>query len=86
MVELLTDTAAKKKAAPAQIAMAWLLAQRSWIVPIPGTTNPDRLVENIGAADIELTKRELVDINRVAAEIRLQGDRYPEELAKLTGR
>lgn len=86
MIELLTSMAARKKATPAQIALAWLLAQKPWIIPIPGTTNPDRLVENMGAADLELTAGELSDINAAAAKIQLQGDRYPEELAKLTGR
>ena len=86
MIELLTDMAAGKKATPAQIALAWLLAQKPWIVPIPGTTNAGRLIENIGAADLELTAGELADINIAASKIQLQGDRYPEELSKLTGR
>lgn len=86
MLELLTDMASRKKATPAQIALAWLLAQKQWIVPIPGTTNRERLVENIGAAEIELSATELADINAAAAKIKLQGERYPEELSKLTGR
>lgn len=86
MVELLSDTASQKSATTAQIALAWILAQRPWIVPIPGTTNPERLIENIGAADITLTPDELANITTAASKVELQGDRYPEELAKLTGR
>lgn len=86
MVELLSDTASQKSATTAQIALAWILAQRPWIVPIPGTTNPERLTENIGAADITLTPDELANITTAASKVELQGDRYPEELAKLTGR
>lgn len=86
MVELLKQVASQKSATPAQIALAWILAQKPWIVPIPGTTNPDRLVENINAAAIELTQSELAEITTAASKIQLQGDRYPEALAQLTGR
>ncbi len=86
MVELLKQVASQKSATPAQIALAWILAQKNWIVPIPGTTNPDRLVENINAAAIELTSSELAEITTAASKIQLQGDRYPEALAQLTGR
>jgi Predicted oxidoreductases (related to aryl-alcohol dehydrogenases) len=86
MIELLTSMAKSKNATPAQIALAWLLAQKPWIVPIPGTTNAGRLTENIKSADLELTPAELNDVNTAASKIQLQGDRYPEELSKLTGR
>lgn len=86
MIELLTAMAATKNATPAQVALAWLLAQKPWIVPIPGTTNAGRLKENIKAADVELTAIELNDISTAASKVQLQGDRYPEELSKLTGR
>ncbi len=86
MVDLLADIAAQKKATPAQIALAWLLAQKPWIVPIPGTTKRHRLEENIGAANVELTPDDLAAIESAAAKIEVQGDRYPEALEKLTGR
>ncbi len=86
VVELLTKVAIQKKATPAQVALAWLLAQKPWIVPIPGTTKLSRLEENAGAASLELSADELRDINEAASKIQLQGDRYPEHLAKLTGR
>ncbi|BDG10035.1 aldo/keto reductase [Anaeromyxobacter paludicola] len=86
LLGLLGQLAARKKATPAQIALAWLLAQRPWIVPIPGTTKPGRLDENLGAAAVELTPDDLRDIDRAAAEIPLQGARYPEHLEQLTGR
>ena len=86
LVELLKAMAKRKQATPAQIALAWLLAQRPWIVPIPGTTKLHRLEENIGAAEIELTAEDLRDIDRAAAGIRVQGARYPEALQKLVGR
>lgn len=86
MVELLKQVASQKNVTPAQIALAWILAQKPWIVPIPGTTNPDRLVENIGAAAIDLTHAELAEITTAASKIQLQGDRYPEALAQLTGK
>ncbi len=86
MVDLLGGIADRKKATPAQIALAWLLAQKPWIVPIPGTTKLHRLEENIGAAAIELTADDLREIEDAAAEITVQGARYPEKLEQLTGR
>jgi aryl-alcohol dehydrogenase-like predicted oxidoreductase len=86
VVELLGAIAAQKNATPAQIALAWLLAQKPWIVPIPGTTKLHRLEENIGAANIELTPEDLHEIDRAASQIEVQGERYPEALEKLTGR
>jgi len=86
LVELLRKIAERKKATPAQIALAWLLAQKPWIVPIPGTTKLHRLEENIGAAAIELTPDDLSEINRAASKITVQGARYPEHLERLTGR
>jgi aryl-alcohol dehydrogenase-like predicted oxidoreductase len=85
LVDLLGTIAAQKKATAAQIALAWLLVQKPWIVPIPGTTKPNRLLENIGAAEVELTPRELGDIQSALENIRVVGDRYPEELEKRTG-
>ena len=78
--------AERKQATPAQIALAWLLAQKPWIVPIPGTTKLDRLDENIGAVDLELSSDDLREIESAAAEITVQGSRYPEHLQKLVGR
>jgi aryl-alcohol dehydrogenase-like predicted oxidoreductase len=86
LVDLLARVAAQKKATPAQIALAWLLAQNSWIVPIPGTTKLNRLEENIGAAAIELTPDDLREIESAASKITLQGARYPEKLEQMTGR
>jgi aryl-alcohol dehydrogenase-like predicted oxidoreductase len=86
LIELLRKIAARKQATPAQIALAWLLAQKPWIVPIPGTTKPERLVENIGATAIELTAADLRDIEIAASKITVQGARYPERLEQLTGR
>ena len=85
-VELLREVAEKKKATPAQIALAWLLAQKPWIVPIPGTTKPHRLEENLGAAAIQLTADELRETGRAAAQIEMRGARYPEHLQKMVGR
>ena len=85
-VEWLTKFAERKQATPAQIALAWLLAQKPWIVPIPGTTKQHRLEENIGATAIELTTDDLREIDRVAAQITVHGDRYPEHLEQMTGR
>jgi aryl-alcohol dehydrogenase-like predicted oxidoreductase len=85
-VELLETMARKKKATPAQIALAWLLAQKPWIVPIPGTTKLSRLEENMGADSIELTAEDLRAIDSGATKIPVQGERYPEHLEKLTGR
>ena len=85
-VDLLARIAKEKKATPAQIALAWLLAQRPWIVPIPGTTKLSRLEENLGAVEVELGAEELEDIDRAAKKIHVEGDRYPEHLEKMTGR
>jgi aryl-alcohol dehydrogenase-like predicted oxidoreductase len=86
LVDLIKKVATEKKATPAQIAIAWLLAQKPWIVPIPGTTKLERLIENLGAVDIDLTHEELRDINSALSEIAIAGDRYPKELEKRTGR
>ena len=86
LVNLLGEIAKQKNATPAQIALAWLLAQRPWIVPIPGTTKLHRLEENIGAAVIELTPDDLREIDSAASKITVQGARYPEEMEKMTGR
>ena len=86
MVELISSVAAKKNATPAQIALAWLLAQKPWMVPIPGTTKLHRLEENLGAAEIVLTQQDLQEIDDTASKIPVQGARYPEALERLTGR
>jgi aryl-alcohol dehydrogenase-like predicted oxidoreductase len=86
LVDLLTSIAATKNASPAQIALAWLLAQKPWIVPIPGTTKVQRLRENVGAAAVELSSEELRRIRDALAHIEVQGDRYPPHLAARTGR
>src|SRR5271157_3634628 len=86
LVDLLGAIAERKKATPAQIALAWLLAQKSWIVPIPGTTKLHRLDENIGAAAVELTADDLREIESAASRITVQGARYPEHLEQMTGR
>jgi len=86
LVDLLGEIARRKKATPAQIALAWLLAQKPWIVPIPGTTKLHRLEENIGAASIELTSDDLREIENAASNITVQGARYPEKLEQMTGR
>ena len=85
LVDLLGRIAKRKNATPAQIALAWLLAQKPWIVPIPGTTKLNRLEENIGAAAVELSSDDLRDIDSAAAKIKLEGARYPERLEKMTG-
>jgi aryl-alcohol dehydrogenase-like predicted oxidoreductase len=85
LLDLLGTIAERKKATSAQIALAWLLAQKPWIVPIPGTTKPNRLDENIGAADVNLTADDLREIEDAASRIEVQGARYPEELEKRTG-
>jgi aryl-alcohol dehydrogenase-like predicted oxidoreductase len=85
-VDLLDTIAKQKNATPAQIALAWLLAQKPWIVPIPGTTKLSRLDENIGAVSIELTPDDLRDIDSATATVSVEGDRYPEHLEKMTGR
>ena len=86
VVHLLAEIAERKQATPAQIALAWLLAQKPWIVPIPGTTKLVRLEENIGAAAIELTPDDLREIDSTASRITVQGARYPEHLEQMTGR
>jgi aryl-alcohol dehydrogenase-like predicted oxidoreductase len=86
VVDLLSDIARRKNATPAQIALAWLLAQKPWIVPIPGTTKLKRLEENIGAAAIELTRDDLREIDAASSKITVQGARYPEHLEQMTGR
>jgi len=85
LVDLLGVIAGRKKATPAQIALAWLLAKKPWIVPIPGTTKPERLAENIRAASVELTPNDLSEIETAASKLTVQGARYPERLEKLTG-
>jgi aryl-alcohol dehydrogenase-like predicted oxidoreductase len=85
LVSLLMSIAVEKEATAAQIALAWLLARKPWIVPIPGTTRLDRLEENIAAASLELTHQDLLQIDEAAAEITIEGDRYPERLERLTG-
>ena len=86
LVDLLSRVAERKKATPAQIALAWLLAQKPWIVPIPGTTKAQRLEENIGAAAVELTSDDLREIDDAASTITVQGARYPESMQRMTGR
>ncbi|RII27648.1 MAG: aldo/keto reductase [Geobacter sp.] len=86
LVDLLGRIAAQKKATPAQIALAWLLAQKPWIVPIPGTTRLERLDENIGAVELQLTSDDLREIDSAAVRIKVEGARYPEKLEQLTGR
>jgi aryl-alcohol dehydrogenase-like predicted oxidoreductase len=86
LVDLLAKVAERKKATPAQIALAWLLAQKPWIVPIPGTTKRHRLEENLGAANVELTADDLREIESAASKITVQGARYPEHLEQMTGR
>jgi len=85
LVDLLGKIAERKKATPAQIALAWLLAQKPWIVPIPGTRKLERLDENLGAVSVELTSDDLRDIDSAASKIKVEGDRYPERLERMTG-
>jgi aryl-alcohol dehydrogenase-like predicted oxidoreductase len=85
-VDVLRRIAEQKKATPSQIALAWLLAQRPWIVPIPGTTKLYRLKQNIRAANRQLTAHDLVEIERAACAITVKGERHPEELVATTGR
>jgi len=85
LIELLGRIAQRKNATPAQIALAWLLAQKPWMVPIPGTTKLNRLEENIGAVSIQLTPEDLRDIDAAASQIKVEGARYPERLEKMTG-
>jgi aryl-alcohol dehydrogenase-like predicted oxidoreductase len=86
MIDLLRKIAERKKATPAQIALAWLMAQKPWIVPIPGTRKLERLDENIGAVALELTSDDLREIDSAASKITVQGARYPEKLEQMTGR
>jgi aryl-alcohol dehydrogenase-like predicted oxidoreductase len=86
LVDLVGKVAERKKATPAQVALAWLLAQKPWIVPIPGTTKLNRMEENIGAAEVELTPADLNEIDDAASKITVHGARYPENLERLTGR
>jgi aryl-alcohol dehydrogenase-like predicted oxidoreductase len=86
LVDRLASIAAAMKVTPAQIALSWLLAQKPWIVPIPGTTKPHRLKENLGAADVELTAEDLVRIRSALGEVKVEGDRYPPHLAARVGR
>ena len=85
LVDLVRDVAARKGATPAQVALAWLLAQKPWIVPIPGTTKLHRLEENLGATAVELTPEDLREIDNVASRIPLRGERLPESVLKMTG-
>ena len=86
LVDLLNRVAKQKKATPAQIALAWLLAQKPWIVPIPGTTKLNRLEENIGASSIELTEDDFREIKNAASEIKIEGERYPQNLQRAVNR
>ena len=86
LVDLLAKTGSRKEATPAQIALAWLLARKSWIIPIPGTTKLSRLEENIGALEVKLTPADLDEIENAASQIVIQGARYPERLEQITGR
>jgi aryl-alcohol dehydrogenase-like predicted oxidoreductase len=86
LVDMIGSFAQKKKATPAQIALAWLLAQKPWIVPIPGTTKRHRLEENVGAVNVQLSHEDLRELDMAASKIAVQGARYPEELQKLVGR
>ena len=86
LVDLLGETAARKRITPAQLALAWLLAKKPWIVPIPGTTKRHRLEENVGAASVELSSEDLREIDQASSRITVQGARYPEQLQRLVGR
>jgi aryl-alcohol dehydrogenase-like predicted oxidoreductase len=86
LVDIIQAFAAQKRATPAQIALAWLLAQKPWIVPIPGTTRLHRLEENIGSTLVELTANDLQELNRATAKITVEGDRYPPDLERMTYR
>jgi aryl-alcohol dehydrogenase-like predicted oxidoreductase len=84
LIDIIESFASEKSATPAQIALAWLLARKPWIVPIPGTTKPRRLEENLGATTIELSADEVQELDRATTQIRVQGDRYPEEMERMT--
>ncbi len=86
MVDLLKQIAQRQNATPAQIALAWLLAQKPWIVPIPGTTKIHRLEENIGSASLQLTREDIDEINSAALKIPIQGERLPESILKMSYR
>ena len=86
LVDMVIQLAAKKMVTPAQIALGWLLAQKPWIVPIPGTTKLERLIENLGAVQVTLTPEEMTEIGSACSKIQVQGDRYAESSAKLIDR
>jgi len=86
LVDMVKSVATRKGATPAQIALAWLLAQQPWIVPIPGTTKLRRLEENLGAVDLELTSGDLAEIHAEVSKIKVEGERLPEAALKMTGR
>jgi aryl-alcohol dehydrogenase-like predicted oxidoreductase len=86
LVDMVKTVAERKSATPAQVALAWLLAQMPWIVPIPGTTKLHRLQENIGAVNVEFTEADLNQIDEASSKLKLQGARLPEEMLKMTGR
>ena len=85
LVDLIKSVAERKRATPAQIALAWLLAQKPWIVPIPGTTKLHRLEENLGAANVELNEADLKQIDEASSSMKLEGARLPEAVLKMTG-
>jgi aryl-alcohol dehydrogenase-like predicted oxidoreductase len=85
LVDVVKNVAERKGATPAQVALAWLLAQKPWIVPIPGTTKLHRVEENLGAADLELTAADLAEIDVMASKIEIKGERLPEAALKMTG-
>ena len=85
-MDVIQAFAARKQASPAQIALAWLLAQKPWIAPIPGTTKLTRLEENIGSTRVQLTANDLRDLDTATAQITVEGDRYPQELERMTDR
>jgi aryl-alcohol dehydrogenase-like predicted oxidoreductase len=86
IVDVVTRLAAQKKATPAQVALAWLLARKPWIVPIPGTTKLTRLQENVGAANVQLTPEDVRELESVTSQVAIQGERYPEKLQKMIDR
>ena len=86
LVDLITAFAERKQATPGQVALAWLLAQRPWITPIPGTRRLERLDENLGSANLELTPQDLADLDRASSSVKVQGDRYPEAMQRMIDR